>query len=530
MKCIFYYTIMYLFASPLACLQGAELAVPIRELASLAIENPTLQKSILSRLSENSLKVLHGEIYNNTAQMVQRAVQFFAQDNVANMAAIGFSDPVAYAKYLSFLDDEIFRQTVVKELANQVKPTTILESIRSTPFLSIAAMGILMAGLGFATSRIEEQDQKALAEYTQKQQDLTRMFDEFQKTISQNQSKAITALAKAFTEQKEKISSQFNSATLGLQEQIAHVQRAVASAQPVQKLVVSPIEWDRFFETSRMYSPGSIVWRNPFNLWTADDWQFDAQNTCFYQNSLTSMPKDFFWRIDTKQQNLFVQDPSLHQIFTEYVTDKASYEIEIECTLINVTYPFFVGIACNRGRWISGDLERLWWCRLIGLYGTSSKKSATSPEERSIALRCAQMRVNFDNQTKSRSLITPMQQIIDNNALLNQPVDSDSLLTEYLVHDPITFTFKIENSPSRMMVDVRAMAGERAQEIYKGPVANLDEYIYRFHGIGFIAVGCQAKFVIKKPQELVFSPHAVAGFIAQSNVSSADRVQKEVQT
>ena len=83
----------------------------------------------------------------------------------------------------------------------------------------------------------------------------------------------------------------------------------------------------------------------------------------------------------TKQTpNEQITDPSQSSIFTEYISNAPSYDIEVECTLYNCKYPFFVGIMFNRARWIAADPERIWQYRLVGLYGKQSSPNDTTSQ------------------------------------------------------------------------------------------------------------------------------------------------------
>ncbi|MGB8467711.1 MAG: hypothetical protein WCE21_01790 [Candidatus Babeliales bacterium] len=371
------------------------------------------------------------------------------------------------------------------------------KSILSNPLVSFGVQAILMAGIGFATSRMDEQDQRELKEYGQKQVDASRAYDEFQKKMQVDQGKGLRQLGDAFVAAKKKIDDSFVLSGKRLQAEIAYLNRAINLDKPVQQCLESWVQWDLFFETSRMRVPSSTVWHNIFNIFTSDDWSYDSTQNTFCQNSVTQWPQPVFWDLAVDKRNLLTQDPSVHHIFTEYATQGGQYDIEIDCTLIATQYPFFAGIVFNRGRWISGDPERLWWYRLLGVYGAPGAPA-------SMMLDGAQLRMVSDTEGK-RNLVSPLEQIVKNNGLIKKKLDPS--LVNIIKTDPITFVFRITNKPNTCDINVQYHTGDatKTTALYNGTISSLDDYLYRFHGIGFMAIGCQASFVIKKPEALVYS-------------------------
>jgi hypothetical protein len=411
---------------------------------------------------------------------------------------------------INFWDSQELQEKIIKR-SRRVTP---VEVQFAEALISFALQGLVMGGGEFSMQMYGKENQDLFKQYQKKQTDIRNDFDNFQKNLQKDQKDITQNLIAAFGEKQNELNKQYNELDKNLREELVYLNQSINLDQPIQHFLTPDfLIFDKYFATSSMYTPRPArPWYNPFNSFLAADWEFDSGSNSFWQNALVAMPEKLYWKQPQEEKQLFTQDPSLHSIFTEYVTKKSSYEIEIECTLINCTYPFFVGIIFNRGRWISGDPERLWWYRLCGLYGT--EQIAGDPKSRTISLRFAQQILSFssDKKEEKETIISPLEQIIDGkNQQLNYSLSPQD--TAFLAHNPLKLVFTISTQPNAVSCVLKKKEENGSLTLlYNGSVSRLDPYIYRYHGIGFMAIGCQAEFKIKKPEDLVYTDQELKDF------------------
>jgi uncharacterized protein (UPF0147 family) len=379
--------------------------------------------------------------------------------------------------------------------------------------VSFALQGLVMAGGELAMQWIEDDDRKVFEAYQQKQQKISKDWESFQEQLQQDQKQILTNIINAFKDSQKKLQDEYQQSNVRLREAIVYLNQSINLDQPIKRYLNDPIMWDLYFALSRMYTPRTNQpWYNIFNFYKGTgDWEFNAQTNSFWQNGMTTIPKELLWNI--KEGSIFDNDPAIQSIFTEFVPKKLDYSIEIECTLVNVSYPFFVGIMFNRGRWISGNPERIWWYRLAGLYGTQEKTD--DPKTRAVNLSFAQQLLDLPKTKGQEEKITsPMEQIIKNKtAAINFALDKTTV--DSLDRNPITFVFKITPQKDTVIIELDKKENGSVLQLYSGSVHNLDPYIALFHGIGFMAVGAQAEFKINKPEALVYTDQELKDFQAQ---------------
>jgi hypothetical protein len=245
---------------------------------------------------------------------------------------------------------------------------------------------------------------------------------------------------------------------------------------------------DQIFANSTMLTPVGQSW---YNLFQYGDWEYDPDQDIFIQYQ--TVP---FYTKDNPDNPEYAQNNS---IFTEYVSDQKSYSITVQCTLHAVTYPFFVGLAFNRARWISGDPERLRQYRLLGLYGSANQALSFCYAENKIA------------GTGSNVTITsPMKQIV--SASTPPLATLSSGLNTTLANSPITFTFDLAVEPQ----SVKGKISSRSKEL-NIPISldSLNPLLFLYGGIGFMAAGCRAEFKILKPSNIRYTKTAIATFKTQ---------------
>lgn len=392
----------------------------------------------------------------------------------------------------------------LKKRSKQVSTEVQVQSLGLIEVL--AAQALVMAGGQISTQWLAGNDQR-FKNIQKKQDAINAAMKEFQAQLKSNHTTTIKSIENAFTDSQKKIGDEYEENNTLLQQELAYLNQSINLDAPLTRYVTYPIEWDKYFETSPMLIPQApYVW---YNLFNKGDWQFDATRNSFWQNSLIPFPKELLW--DKKNdKNIFTDDPAANSIFTEYITDKLSYDIEVECTIITCTYPFFVGITFNRGRWISGDPERIWWYRALGLYGTEDNRNKT------INLSFAQQQLVPKTATLPEKIISPLEQIIKNKTTpISYQLSAQDV--QSLINNPTTYRFKITTRPGTVLYtlekkELTATNKETITPLYSGTINNLENYMFMFHGLGFIAAGCQAEFKIIKPEQLVFTQEQVTLF------------------
>lgn len=459
------------------------------------------QESVAQAISDQVLAYITYE-RENILFNYQKLLTFFA-----------VTKEVAFPQLINFWNTpEIQQQLKIRAKQTSQEVEVQFEGL----ILSFALQGIVMAGGELATQWIDEDDAKFYEELKGKQKKLSTQFNEFKKGVDQQEKTARTNISTAFTSSQEKLNEEFAASNARLRDEIVYLNQSINLDKPLKRYLESQISWDKYFQTSPMLTPQSTYpWYNIFNIFTTGDWEFDANSTSFWQNGLAKFPKTLYWDKTTKK-SIFTNDPSINSIFNEYITDKLSYDIEVECTIITNTYPFFAGVMFNRGRWISGDPERLWWYRLIGLYGQETKAGDTTTQ--AVNLSFAQQKLAFPSGAPE-VITSPLEQIVKSKTTpLNYQLDNAAV--QNLSKNPTTFVFKLTNKPSDVVVELDkketdAAGKETVTKLYSGALSKLDQYIYQYHGIGFMAVGCIAEFKIIKPTELVYSNKQIEAFKKQ---------------
>ncbi|MEX0940309.1 MAG: hypothetical protein WDZ41_03040 [Candidatus Babeliales bacterium] len=470
---------------------------------------PFLQK-IRHIISPFLLRIDHSDLTKQILNYItyERENILFNYSNLLTFLAA--KKNVSWPKLIDFWDTPELEEKLKKRSKHitEVPQVQFAELI-----LSFALQGLVLAGGELGIQWVDEADKKIYEQYSKQQQEIANSWDVFQKTLQQQQEKTIKKIEDSFSKAQEKLNNEYKQSSALLQEELVYLNQAINLDKPMDRYLEAWINWDRYFATSNMLAPNaSCIWHNIFNVFNKSDWQFESDTQSFWQNSLVLMPKPFYWQQAAKEKNIFTNDPATHSIFTEYATGSGSYDIQIECTLINCSYPFFVGILFNRGRWISGDPERVWWYRLLGLYGTQAKSDDKATRE--IALRFGQQDLIFPPNQKEK-ITAPFEQInTASKPAINFKLGEQAIKT--LEHDPITFIFNVTNRPNDLTISLEKKEIKNDKEtrtlLHKTSLTNLDSYIFKFHGIGFMAIGCQAQFKIIKPTALIFSGQQIDQF------------------
>ena len=357
----------------------------------------------------------------------------------------------------------------------------------------LAFQSILMGGSSMYNEIISEQDQAKFKELAGKQQKVQEGFTTFINKTRTDQSALRQTITKAFAASYQDISKAFQATGEQKNNEVIYLFKSINLNDPVEHDLEYPPTWsDQLFEVSRVNTPKGHRWHNVFQC-DGSDWEYDPEHNSFWQNGLSTF--------DPKQISAFgdIVSPESDHIFTEYSAHKAEYEINVECRLINCTYPFFAGIMFNKGRWISGAPERFYQCRLLGFYGTADQHS------HAINICFAQQKIGQKDKDgkKVPDINTPLQQITTNNQTYLASLSKEDVAL--LIKDPITFIINIVTKPDQVTITI-SKKGTNATLLQK-TITNLDDpFLAIFGGIGFMAAGCQAEFKLIKPEAVVFAP------------------------
>ena len=359
----------------------------------------------------------------------------------------------------------------------------------------IAFQSILMGGSSMYNGFISELDAAKFKEYSDQQETIQKGFSEFIKQTKADQNSIRKTISSAFISSATTAAAQYKQQNQQLNDETLYLLQAINLNPPISHdMEYPPIVSDQFFEVSRMNTPKNITWHNVFPS-EGSDWEYDSVNNSFWQNGLTTVDET---GLKAAQRN---------HIFTEYSSNKAQYDIEVECRLINCQYPFFAGVMFNKARWISGVPERFYQCRLLGLYGTTDTTNTTS----TISLCFAQQFTskNEKDGKEIETFITPLEQMAnDTQTNLFKLNDKDRAL---LAREPITFLFSITTQPNQVTITV-TKKGKTNEVVVQKAIDGLNPYVAIFGGIGFMAAGCQAEFTLIKPESLVYTPEQIKNF------------------
>lgn len=371
--------------------------------------------------------------------------------------------------------------------------------------LDIAIQAGIIAGANLSTQWVDAADQKLYAALVKEQQTITNDWDVFRDNLQEQQKNALKKLEQTFAHEQKKLNGEYKKSSERLHQAIVYLNQSINLDQPEKRFLVQAIPWDRYFESSVMYTPRSNIqpWFNVFGLFNASNWLFVPEHNSFWQSNAAPLNTPFFWKQPENQKNVFNNDPAGYSIFTEWATAQKSYDIEIDCVINNVTPPFFVGIIFNRGRWISGDPERLWWYRAFGIYASET----TSPIKVGFAQQILKLPTSAQETEK---IISPLEQIMDINDSKNKTIPINDISQK-----PLHCTFKVSNQPNKVsltLIQKDPTQQNKESVLFEQIIDNLDPYIFKYHGIGLIAAGCQANFTIKKPTELVYTQDVLERF------------------
>lgn len=408
----------------------------------------------------------------------------------------------------------------------------VITLLRESSLAGMYVQGVVMFGGSVALQMSDKESAKEMTALDKQmvtmQKDLSDSFTKLQA----EQKNAFTSLINTFTAKRAKLAHESEQEGKLFQQELTYLNRSIAQfALGTQLLNPDLIALDRMFEASLMQTPRGPKWYNPFYqtaYWynedkpeekpVSGDWQYDGQDDRFWQQGLvkfsTQKPTD---------PKKALPSPSFNSIFTEYIPPSTDgYDIEVDVTVLQASYPFFAGIMFNKSRWISGNPECLSQYRLIGLYGSQEKENDLTT--RSIDLCFAQQKliIPVDPKTPSQ-IIGPLEQILDDKKTVVCSLKAEELTkndVQSLVKNPQTYTIQIKTLPDsitwrllkqKTVIKEGTISGLSYRLNPDAPQEALTEYqkkqysLFNYHGIGYMAPGCQAAFKLTTPQALVYT-------------------------
>jgi hypothetical protein len=184
---------------------------------------------------------------------------------------------------------------------------------------------------------------------------------------------------------------------------------------------------DQQFTTSLMLTPdtmklkeGQVVngWRNIFRQ---GNWIFSPESNSFMQTELVTIQG----QLPTDQATKALYN----SIFKEFYPI-ADYQIVVECTITEISYPCIVGVVFNNARWISGVPDRFHQHRFVGAFGNNGSLYGVLAESK-------------NSTDKSATLEWPALQI------LSKPDQFMRAETKLSAATPLTLTFTITTKPTQ---------------------------------------------------------------------------------
>lgn len=397
---------------------------------------------------------------------------------------------------IEFWHDGTAQEKLLRRI-NRVEPEVIAQF-----FEEIAMMGmqsILFGGSSMYNSWLGEQSQKIFDEYTKKQNQIQDDFSQYLKQLSNDQQAIAKSIVKGFADAQTKLQKQFSDLNTQQKQETSYLLRSLSLVLPLERYLASPpVSYDQLFEASSMYTPGNGQWYNMFQV-QQTDWEYDPLSKSFVQYGAAPFGTPYWSDKDNGT------DPSQSSIFTEYIAPKRAYELEIEITLLNASYPFFLGIEFNRGHWISGDPEKPSQYRLLGIYGQQDAQKQST-----LTVNFAEQKITIDKNVET--LAAPLELIATDQKTKLATVPA-AVATD-LVRDPQHFIFSIQSQRSIITYTVtHKKANNQTEPIASGTLNDLSKDLAIHSGIGFMAVGCQASFKINKPTTLQYSTDQLNTFI-----------------
>lgn len=360
----------------------------------------------------------------------------------------------------------------------------LIHKIHANMMTDMAVMMGAQVGASAANQSVSSEFSDMQTALAADQTNISQAINNFSTAMQAAQKKQLTNVFNLFSNAQNNISNALIAQQSEMKDMDAYLQAAISRQQPQQEYLVNPTSYDEQFAQATMYTPQGVTWKNPFPV---GNWEYD-------QNS------DSFWQMS----NVPVEEKAFNNsIFAEWFSRAASYEIECDITLYQVSYPFFVGVIFNKARWISGNESRLQKYRLLGLYGDQNQN---------IQL-CFAEAVQTAPATASSAATWnyPFDQISSGAAALK--TKSLNNLLQNLKKYPVVLHLKIKNSPT--MIQYKFWTSIEKEPVNYATIKSKNPNLYLYHDIGFMAPGVMSEFKLLQPSQLLFSSAHQISFKAQ---------------
>lgn len=378
-------------------------------------------------------------------------------------------------------------------------------------------MGSQMAG-NLANQAVSAQFEDMTTALTTDQTNIIDTITTFTADVKAVQSAALKNTFHFFNQASTNIANLFAQQQATLTKMDDYLQSSLSQQGQMQSLYLqNPTKYDQIFTLATMYTPQGVSWKN---LFPVGNWEYDQDADAFLQMTTMAMMQD-----DSTTGQLTADKAINNSIFTEWFSRSASYEIECEITLYEISYPFFAGLIFNKARWVSGDLARLQQYRLCGLYGT------TNNNVNLCQLCCAEAFIKTPGipavpavpATTTAAAVPavaevlpvwsyPFAQILAGGGVLK--ISVPPTVVQDLNTESVTFRLKIKTSPGKIQIKFWTIPG--TEPTVFTTITSVNKNLYLYHGIGFMAPGCMAQFKLLKPTSLLFSSDAQTAFKTQA--------------
>lgn len=389
----------------------------------------------------------------------------------------------------------------------------------------MAEMAVMM-GAQIGASTANQEVSAVFAQITKEigdsQSNITRSIKSFQTSMQAAQKENLKSAYQLFQHAQTNIQTLNTKQQAQMQNMTAYIQEAISRQQPQSHYLENGSTYDEYFTLGTMYTPQGASWKNVFPI---GNWEYDEMSDSFWQMSCEQLSSSNANALSSGDKS-----PN-NSIFTEWITQKQSYEIECEITLYQVTYPFFAGIIFNKARWISGDQTRLQSYRLFGVYGNqvNSKLSiqtcfAEMYPKKSSATPAVGQQPNIKYHY-------PLEQILagkasyQTNTLNKTPIEQK--IFENISVQPVVLTLKITTTPTQIQCKIwnNNITNEPDQFI---TIQSKNVNLYLYHGIGFMSPGAMAQFKLKKPTALLFQQSAITSFTGEVEAFIKQKLNQQI--
>ena len=368
--------------------------------------------------------------------------------------------------------------------------------------ITMGLQALIMAGGSMYKQWVNEQLAAKFKELQSRVKTIQENYQSFLHTQEENFKAIVKKLSTSFINSESAVKMEYDAVNKQQAKEITYLFRSIDLDAPRRLYLEAPLLFDQMFAQSPMLTPDNDnTWYNVYQTIASDiatkaNWEYDHESDSFFQMSAFTFGEPQ-WA--TTPLNF---DPSQNSIFTEYISSQPKYDIEIEVTPIAFQDKFFVGIMFNRARWISGDPERTWQYRLVGLYGKQSDQK--DPKTRTITVNFAQLILQMNKDTKkTEKIISPLEQIDTGKGQKLYTFSSKDI--QSIITDSPTFIFAIKNASQQVTITVSQKIGGKTTQLVSKTLTGLDAFLSMFHGIGFMSPGCVAQFKITKPAVLTYN-------------------------